>query len=311
MIKLKSIINNDNVEYGIYHKGDMDGICSGAILKFKYPNINLIPFDYGFKNPKDIIKSGAKTLMVDVSMLMDDMYKLALHCKGNFIWVDHHQSANNDYKNYKKKIPMLVIFDDYMAACQGLWRYLYPNKKEPEIVTLVGNYDMWNTSDLDYWNNYILPFQYGIRGKNVKNFPFEAFTNNNLTQELIEKGKEVLSKVYSDNDEILKNKFEMNYFNYKALVVQILPGKMYQSNLFDKVENVNEYDVLIAFSKLKTGEWKFHFRTKKDNIDCAKLSKFINPIGGGGHLKAAGATTSDINKFLKLVPKQYLNKISI
>lgn len=311
MIKLKELLI-ENKLYGIHHNKDLDGMCSGAILKYKYPNIKLIPFDYGYPMPKSI-EPNSSVIMVDVSMPMPMMKKLADGVNGNLIWIDHHQSANNAYKNYEK-IDMEVVYDDSIAACEILWKYLFPNKEIPLSVKLIGMYDTWRDNDKDYWNNYILPFQYGMREYNkvvryaydISKFPFKIFDSEEEIQNIIEKGKETLFIVDKQNEEILKNSFPMEYLGYNALCVKLQDNQFFQSNLISKIEN--NFDVLIVIQKSKLGNWKFHFRSRKPNVDCSKLAKYID-VAGGGHKGAAGAETKDLNKFIKLVPKEYITKI--
>lgn len=35
--------------YCFYHSKDLDGKCSGAIVKYKFPDCNMIGIDYGDK----------------------------------------------------------------------------------------------------------------------------------------------------------------------------------------------------------------------------------------------------------------------
>ncbi len=56
--------------YCVYHSRDLDGYCSGAIVKKKYPDAVLIGFDYGQGLQKliELIPKGEDTIMVDVSL---------------------------------------------------------------------------------------------------------------------------------------------------------------------------------------------------------------------------------------------------
>ena len=306
MIKLKEILNNKI--YGIYHKADLDGICSGTILKYKYPSIILVPFNYGQSMPN--IDEGSKVIMVDVSMKMKDMKEISKITGGNFIWIDHHYSSYKEYKAFES-FPIEVIYDEKIAACEGVWKYLFPNTDVPLAVKLLGMYDTWRNKDEDYWNNVIVPFQYGMRGYSINKFPMQLFKDDTLIDKIMEKGNEIVFKVDEDNKRILKNMFPMQFLGYSVLCVQLFPGDRFQSNLFLSIYDKYNPDATIAFGKTKTGIWKFHLRSKKPNMDCSKLAKWLDPENGGGHKLAAGADVTDINKFVKLIPTKYLNKIKI
>ena len=66
---------------GIYHSKDLDGFCSGAIIKKKYPEAEMIGYDYG-QDTDEIIekvrsyKTDVKVIMADVSFPMMDMFML-------------------------------------------------------------------------------------------------------------------------------------------------------------------------------------------------------------------------------------------
>jgi hypothetical protein len=59
-----------------YHKRDLDGHCSAAIVKNLYPNCELIGVDYGEIFQWDKIKTGVEVCMVDFSLPVKDMRKL-------------------------------------------------------------------------------------------------------------------------------------------------------------------------------------------------------------------------------------------
>src|SRR6478752_505357 len=108
----------------IYHSRDLDGYCSGAIVKYKYPNAKLIGFDYGQKLPMDEIPSGEPIIMVDVSLPMHEMEELSKHSGYNMTWIDHHISAISDYKNHDH-FGITAVLENGISACEGAWKYLF------------------------------------------------------------------------------------------------------------------------------------------------------------------------------------------
>jgi len=187
---------------GIYHSKDMDGICCGAIMKLKYPDITLIGFDYGENIWLKLMAAGfaseekneaepptcfppdgfdGEVIMADVSLKRDEMFKLAEWCGNRFTWIDHHKSAIEDvcgaispgYRRYglinpaNEKVNINVYVEVGPAACELCWDYLIKNSRvhqdTPDVVQLLGEYDTWRNQDKDRWDNCIMPYQYGMR----------------------------------------------------------------------------------------------------------------------------------------------------
>lgn len=146
-----------------YHSGDLDGKCSAAIVRRKFPDCELYGINYGELFPMgDII--GREVIMVDFSLpwpLMQEMAQKASH----LIWIDHHQTAIDEFGkqelpyNGTRVFPVLCIG---VAACELCWEYFFPEKEMPVSVYLLGRYDVWNHKS----DNRILPFQYGMRQDN-------------------------------------------------------------------------------------------------------------------------------------------------
>src|ERR1700761_9115337 len=147
----------------IYHNKDLDGYCSGAIVKKKYPNIKLIGYDYGQPFPWGEIKDDERVIMIDVSLPMPDMFKLS-SASNSLVWIDHHISAINDFRAYSEgggQHGIIAILENGIAACEGGWKYLFPDEEMPTAVKLLGKYDTWRNQDEHEWNHAIMPFQYG------------------------------------------------------------------------------------------------------------------------------------------------------
>lgn len=164
--KWNTLIQGDNVKrIGIYHSKDLDGICCGAIMKLKYPDITLIGYDYGENIWEKLRNAGfvdesmspikslqskfdGYIIMADVSLEMPEMFKLAEWCEFRFTWIDHHKSAIEafwglaDNDNTPDKIPDTryytadvdkfgrVFFKVGRAACEICWDCMMANSFE-------------------------------------------------------------------------------------------------------------------------------------------------------------------------------------
>lgn len=291
----------------IYHSKDLDGYCSGAIVKLKYPDAKLIGFDYGQEFPIDEIPEGEPIIMIDVSLPMDKMKGLAKHSNWKFTWIDHHISAIKDYKNFIGEGESFVnaVLEDGIAACEGGWKYLFPDLRMPMAVKLLGEYDTWRNTDKERWNRYIMPFQYGMRMKcqSAETFPMEVLKqegNESLSfsavNELIVVGSSILEYQKMQNERACRYAFEIEFEGLRAIT---LNNGGANSQVFASVYDENKHDIMIPFFFTGTN-WTFSIYTTKDEIDCSVIAK---SKGGGGHKKAAGFQLKELPAEFKIYVK--------
>lgn len=274
----------------IYHSKDLDGYCSGAIVKRKYPESKLVGYDYGQPFPlTDEELAGEDVIMIDVSLPMADMFGLLPKVK-SLTWIDHHISAIKDFRAYVdggSQIGISAVLEDGISACEGGWKYLFPDEKIPEAVLLLGKYDTWRNQDLIEWSRYIMPFQYGMRMicSSPEAFPQELLENNDAAidqvNSIIKTGEIVLEYQRRQNEIACRYSFEIEFEGLRAIC---LNNGGANSQVFASVYDESKHDVMIPF--VFTGKhWTFSLYTTKNNVDCSVIAK---SKGGGGHKKAAG-----------------------
>ncbi len=281
---------------GIYHSADLDGFTSGAIIKKKFPEAKLIGWDYG--NPIPFIPEGSKVIMSDISFPMVEMTLIGSECE--LIWIDHHISAIKAYDEFfsdDSPPPFKAFLDTKMAACELTWMYFYPDSDLPESVKLLGVYDSWRNEDENYWENYVLPYQYGMRliCNSVDTFPVEVLENNHRCVEIMQVGETVL-KYQKEQSKVQcrKASFEIEWNGLKCIC---LNGGGFNSLVFDSVYNESKHDVMMPF-QFNGKKWTISLYSTKENIDCSVIAK---SMGGGGHKGAAGFQVDDITKIIGTV----------
>lgn len=286
----------------IYHSKDLDGYCSGAIIKMaleeKNAEYQLIGYDYGQPFPWDKIKYGSSVIMADVSLPMHDMMVLAEQTKWNFTWLDHHKSAIEDFlklpQQYQSGIPH--VLDSRFAACELCWKYFYPNRPLPLAIELLGKYDTWRENGTMYWDDVILPFQYGMRLEctSPETFPLGILGTNHLLNDTIAWGKAILKYQANVDAYAAKGAFEIDFKGYKAICMN---GGGTNSQAFKTVYDEAKHDLMMPF-KFNGKQWVFSIYTTKD-IDCSVMCK---EMLGGGHSRACGFQIDDINEFFTTYP---------
>jgi oligoribonuclease NrnB/cAMP/cGMP phosphodiesterase (DHH superfamily) len=274
----------------IYHSRDLDGYCSGAIVKKKYPEAVLIGYDYGQPFPWESITGLEPVIMVDVSLPMEDMAKLVAKSNFMFTWIDHHASSISDFNKYFNGgiASPNAILKDGIAACEIAWRHFFPDKLMPRAVELLGQYDTWRQSDMAYWDKFIIPFQYGMRlhTTSPETFPLDLLDTTKPYQEIadvIKAGEIVLTYQKQQNAKSMASAFEIEFMGHRAIVSNE-SDSAFNSLTFESVYDPDKHDLMMPFRY--TGQfWKFSLYTTKDDIDCGAIAKLL---GGGGHRKAAG-----------------------
>jgi oligoribonuclease NrnB/cAMP/cGMP phosphodiesterase (DHH superfamily) len=282
---------------GIYHSKDLDGWCSGAIIKKKYPSAKMISWDYGEPLPyivfKEMFTQDEDVIMADISFSMPNMVELCQKVK-TVIWIDHHVSAINDYIQFTSDlIPsnLEIVLNAKVAACELIWYHLFPQLEMPFSIELLGIYDSWRNEDIVFWDNVIMPFQYGVRliCHDLDSFPIELL-GFVCIDHFIRDGKNIIK--YQDQlnkTQCQKKAFFTMFKKFKAIC---LNTGIFNSNVFKSIYNENDHDIMIPF-QFNGRSWDVSLYTTKDNVDCSILAKLY---GGGGHRKAAGFKVNDISK---------------
>ena len=266
-----------------YHSADLDGHCSGAIVKRKYPECEMIGINYGQLFPWDSIGPGEIVFMVDFSLQpFEDMARLNGMCQ--LIWIDHHQTAIDEAhkRGFMAHEQILEIGD---AACELTWGYCYPGGGLPLAVRLLGRYDVW---DLVFHSN-VMDFQYGMRmvpdtlpSAEIWDAVFDDDLNDSVFP-LIKCGKMILEYQTAQSEKYAKAcAFKSEINGLPAIAMNV---GMANSQMFESVWDPERYKVMMPFV-WKDGQWTVSlYTTPETGIDVGVIAK---AYGGGGHKQAAG-----------------------
>lgn len=283
----------------IYHSRDLDGYCSAAIVKRKYLDAEFIGYDYGQPFPWE--KIGNETvIMVDVSLPMEDMRKLSELCGGKFTWIDHHISAINEFMALSEPFFINPVLQDGIAACEIAWKYFFSDETMPLAVRFLGEYDTWRDADQARWEYVILPFQYGMRlnCNSLETFPMNLLENyTRITRDIehiFHTGETILNYQKQQNAVACRGAFEAEIDGLRAIC---LNGGGFSSQAFESVYDEAKHDLMVPF-RFDGKQWTFSLYTTKDTVDCSQIAK---ARGGGGHKKAAGFQTQNLENVLSNV----------
>lgn len=271
-----------------FHSSDLDGHCSGAIVKDKFPACEMLGIDYGQPFPFDKIAPGESVYMVDFCLQpFDDMERLNSMC--SLHWIDHHANGSIDEATSRGFLASggqsLAVGK---AACELVWGYLYPDDTAlPLAVYLLGRYDIWKHDE----DQRILPFQYGMR-----QFENTWPDNHDFWNSMFAAGNNECGAVARDGELLLAYEGNQNAKFCKAYAFETeLNGNraicanrgLTNSKVFDSVYDPKKHELMITFVRLKppAGKWTVSLYSTRNDVDCGEIAK---SFGGGGHKGAAG-----------------------
>lgn len=270
-----------------YHKTDLDGKCSGAVVKCQYPECEMIPIDYGQKVESLKYIKDETVYMVDFTLEpFSRMIDLAE--RTNFVWIDHHRTAIEEAK--KRSFNPSGVRDHNFAACELTWKYCFPDHDVPLGVTLLGRYDVWDHDwRKEEWGpvNGVLLFQYGMRledGNPESSIWDDVFVDRiDFVDRIIERGRIVYQYVQQENEKYVNGfSFVTTFEDYTCICCN---KGVANSKLFDSVWNEKEHDLMMTFCRANNEFWLVTLYAIDDRIDCGIIAK---KYGGGGHRGAAG-----------------------
>lgn len=279
----------------IYHVADHDGKGSAAIVKRIFPDAELCGLNHDMDIPYDLIESHDKIVVCDISLPLEYMFKLSE--TKDFTWIDHHISVIEEYENAMangEHDPIKGLRRSGTAAIELTWEYFHPNEALPEGVKLLAMNDVYDLSD-----DRVFPFEYAFQsfGVNRPDDPiwdevFNSTLDINLT---VQKGEAIMSWINIRNYRLVRGiSFTSSYKGLKCICANMPQGK---SMFFDSLPHIRTFDFMVNFFMNKKNQWNLSFYTYKDNVDVSKIAA---EFGGGGHQKAAGASSlKELPKFLQ------------
>lgn len=279
----------------IYHIADHDGKGSAAIVKSVYPETELLGLNHDMEIPYDEILKHDKIVVCDIALPVDFMFKLSQ--EKDFVWIDHHVSVIEQYENKLKEEglePIKGIRRVGTAAMILTWEYFYPEKPMPLGIKLLGLNDIFDLKD-----KRVRAFEYAMQSIGVNRPTDKVWTeiieDTMDIDTMVEKGKAILSYIRNRNFRLVRAEaFVSEYEGYTCICANIPQG---YSEFYDSLENIKDYDVMINFFMNKKNCWNLSFYTAKDDVDVSKIAE---KFGGGGHAKAAGASSlKELPEFLQ------------
>lgn len=271
-----------------YHSADLDGHCSGALVRRAHPSGELIGVNYGDEVPWSKIGSNTKVIIVDFSFPMEDMVRIEALCK-KLIWIDHHKSAIDDAKaaNFSPDGYRVIGRAGCELAAEFFFRF--QSGGEPRAVHLLGRYDVWDHGA----HPDVLPFQMGMRFEDTRpendDLWHGVFYDLSVSESIIERGRVLLQYQDQENEKYAKScAFETELMGLRCIAVN---KRLTNSKIFDAVYDPERHDAMLTFG-WQGGKWCCSLYTgNRPDVDVSVVAK---AFGGGGHAGAAGFSCENL-----------------
>ena len=293
---------------GVYHSKDTDGHFSGAVLKYKYPDIELRGWDYKDEVPSfESMNEYDEIILIDITFPFDILQELGTKTKLTVI--DHHISFKKQVDNHLqighdvvtdelKSITFEYIYDDKLSACELGFKHYFGYI--PPIVELVGKYDTWRANGTDEWDKHVLPVKYFLYGKvnkpediDSKWFIMDELLNTLALADMFDIGKSIMEyERKMDESKTNSYAFEREVYGLRALCINT--NFMSSETMMTKFDS-SKHDIMIGFA-YNGNNWGVSLRSIGDKVDVSQIAK---ARGGGGHSQSAGfqaVTFEDIFK---------------
>ena len=301
-------MSTQNKRLGFYHYKDIDGYFSGAVLKYKYPDIELRGWDYKDEVPSFESMDGFdEIILIDITFPFDILQELGTKTKLTVI--DHHVSFKKQVDNHLqighdvvtddlKYITFEYIYDDKFSACELGFKHYFGYI--PPIVELVGKYDTWRANGTDEWDKHVLPVKYFLYGKvnkpediDSKWFIMDELLNALALADMFDIGKSIMEyERKMDESKTNSYAFERDVYGLRALCINT--NFMSSETMMTKFDS-SKHDIMIGFA-YNGNNWGVSLRSVGDKVDVSQIAK---ERGGGGHSQSAGfqaVTFEDIFK---------------
>ena len=298
-------MSTQNKRLGIYHSKDTDGHFSGAVLKYKYPDIELRGWDYKDEVPSFETMDGFdEIILIDVTFPFDILQELGTKTKLTVI--DHHVSFKKQVDNHLqvghdvvtddlKYITFEYIYDEKLSACELGFKYYFGYI--PPIIELVGKYDTWRANGTSEWETVVLPMKYYLYGKvnkpdDVKNYWFDKYSGDTVDS-MLEIGESIMEyERKMDESKTNSYAFEREAYGLRALCINT--NFMSSETMIAKFDS-SKHDIMIGFA-YNGNNWGISLRSIEGGADVSQIAR---ERGGGGHLQSSGFQASTFEDIFK------------
>lgn len=260
----------------IYHANCWDGFCAAWLFKARFPQIEMLPAQYGNK-PPDV--SGRSVFVVDFSYDRPTTIAMSIQAK-DLVVLDHHKTAQESLAGLEEECGRLygshpqIVFDMTKSGGRLAWEYLHGRSTKSHWLV---DY----TEDRDLWLHK-LPYTKEINA-NLRSMPLTVECWDGLLYKrphvLIPGGEAILRFQAELIDHHVRKAHEVDIVGHKVLAVN---ATTMVSEIAQELASGRPFG---ATYFLQQGQRTWSLRSDENGIDVSEVAK---QFGGGGHFHAAG-----------------------
>ena len=292
----------------VIHHNDADGYMSAKIVSTAQGlnDNDFICMDYTRELDLSLIDKNELVYIVDYSLEPYLMGELLNKTK-NVIWIDHHKTAIDKYKDFPELNEIGGFRFDGISATALAWLYMrgltvntgnYTKdyyymmtklEKAPLSIQLINDWDVWN-----HFKSDTKPFMVALNSEidcwesPNNSFWYDLYKSGSFVKELVEKGR-VMTK-FRDG---WASKFRFNY----GFTINLEGHKVFCLNLGNANSEyfgdlIDKFDAVMTFCYKGTLNLFNASIYSNGNVDVSEIAK---KFGGGGHKGASGFTFKDFS----------------
>ncbi len=304
------------MQHHIIHHVDPDGHAAAAVVYLALvkqevdpANIHFLRINYGMKlHDQDVNYDEDRVYVVDFCLQpYEQMAEMCRQVGERMVWIDHHQTSIDCEKDFGLE-ETAGKRSTSLSGCELTWKYFFPGVKVPDLLDLIGTWDTFRRDDEMKWEHEVLPLQTYLFSLDTRphvniNFWFnllrtaledpKGMRTGGQLGNLIGQGTVMRRYQIRKEDSMLGATSYMGKFAGHSAVIANLSHA--NSLMFERLYEVSEVDLLVAYTHTKGKFWRVTIFTNQENVDCGALAKRLGYEGpnksGGGHQKAAGFQT--------------------
>jgi oligoribonuclease NrnB/cAMP/cGMP phosphodiesterase (DHH superfamily) len=261
------------------HHNDADGRASAAVVRRAYDRqVFAFEMNYGDPIPWDRIEPAKRVVVVDFSLPLEEMQRLAQGRE--LIWIDHHISAIRLLGEAAQAWQGLQ--DTGEAACVLTWRYFFPNQPTPCALVLIGDRDVWRWAEADTG-----PFDAGLGQENTQPENDDLWQplladDQKMLQTLIDRGRILRAAQLHDIDKRLASHgYGVIFEGQRTLAINARGN-----GDFGAAIRAMNYPLAYCYiDGVQNGRLMTFVTLFSSEVDVSRIAQ---KFGGGGHPGAAG-----------------------
>lgn len=196
---------------------------------------------------------------------------------------DHHISSKKEIGDHPS-----FTFDNEMSGATLAWKFFYPDRRIPQIVSYVEDRDLWrnklpHTKEVCAWLYDQIGRSFGLDPATGFQAWLPYILHDSWVEEAKTKGRVMLEQQQSEVSWIVKTARIVNLREKKVAVVNTM---LHISDVGDRlcITLPVDYSLMWYYDHSK-GQFKVSLRSGENGAD---VSQIASACGGGGHKHAAG-----------------------